>query len=452
MLRAGLLHLDLITFGTEPDGTLAANVCVYSPIGTESAPIIQFYASMGLEQQAKRALNYFLDTQQPDGNIENYNGYTVETGAALWSVGEYFRYTRDRAWIEQIRPKLLKACDYLMRWRAKSFDEKLRGKGYGMIDGKVADPEDPFHQFMLNGYGYLGLSRMAETLGAIDPACGDSLRREAEAWRQDIRESFFQSLAQSPVVPLGDGTRCHPAAPWAAAPGPRLLFLKNEKFRSHGTFTVPDGLLGPMYLVFCEVIEPDEPAARMLLDYHSELMFQENSAFSQPYYSRHNWYQAKTDMVKPFLSTYYHTVAPHADRQTYTFWEHMYKLSAHKTHEEANFLMETRWMLYMEDADTLHLFRVAPRAWFADGERIDLEGVRSYFGRIDARVRSHVGEGYIEATVTCDPERKPSRLAVRLPHPQSKKPVRITGGRYAEPTGSVLIDDFDGEASIRLEY
>ena len=64
-----------------------------------------------------------------------------------------------------------------------------------------------------------------------------------------------------------------------------------------------------MYLVFCEVIEPDEPAARMLLDYHSELMFQENSAFSQPYYSRHNWYQAKTDMVKPFLSTYYHTVA-----------------------------------------------------------------------------------------------------------------------------------------------
>ena len=452
MLRAGLLHLDLITFGTEPDGTLAANVGVYSPIGTESAPIIQFYASMGLEQQAKRALNYFLDTQQPDGNIENYNGYTVETGAALWSVGEYFRYTRDRAWIEQIRPKLLKACDYLMRWRAKSFDEKLRGKGYGMIDGKVADPEDPFHQFMLNGYGYLGLSRMAETLGAIDPACGDSLRREAEAWRQDIRESFFQSLAQSPVVPLGDGTWCPTAAPWAEAPGPRLLFLKNEKFRSHGTFTVPDGLLGPMYLVFCEVIEPDEPAARMLLDYHSELMFQENSAFSQPYYSRHNWYQAKTDMVKPFLSTYYHTVAPHADRQTYTFWEHMYKLSAHKTHEEANFLMETRWMLYMEDADTLHLFRVAPRAWFADGERIDLEGVRSYFGRIDARVRSHVGEGYIEATVTCDPERKPSRLAVRLPHPQGKKPVRVTGGRYDETTESVLIDDFDGEASIRLEY
>ena len=78
--RAGLLHLGLVTFGQEPDGTLAANVGVYSPIGTESAPIIQFYASMGLNDLARRALNYFIETQQENGKIENYNGYMVETG------------------------------------------------------------------------------------------------------------------------------------------------------------------------------------------------------------------------------------------------------------------------------------------------------------------------------------------------------------------------------------
>ena len=71
---------DLVTFGQEPDGTLAANVGVYSPIGTESAPIIQFYASMGLNDLARRALNYFIETQQENGKIENYNGYMVETG------------------------------------------------------------------------------------------------------------------------------------------------------------------------------------------------------------------------------------------------------------------------------------------------------------------------------------------------------------------------------------
>ena len=109
-----------------------------------------------------------------------------------------------------------------------------------------------------------------------------------------------------------------------------------------------------------------QKANSCLLYTSSELMFQENSTFSQPYYSRHNWLQAKKGMVKPFLSTYYHTMAPYADPGTYTFWEHLYKLSPHKTHEEANFLMETRWMLYMEDADTLNLFRVIPRRWMAD--------------------------------------------------------------------------------------
>ncbi|NLO02826.1 MAG: hypothetical protein GX126_11005, partial [Bacteroidales bacterium] len=51
MIRAGLLHLDLITYGNEPDGTLAPLIGVYSPIGTESSPIIQFYCSMGLHDE-----------------------------------------------------------------------------------------------------------------------------------------------------------------------------------------------------------------------------------------------------------------------------------------------------------------------------------------------------------------------------------------------------------------
>ena len=39
--------------------------------------------------------------------------------------------------------------------------------------------------------------------------------------------------------------------------------------------------------------------------------------------------------VKPFLKAYYNAVASLADRQTYTFWEHYFHASPHKTHEEA---------------------------------------------------------------------------------------------------------------------
>nr|MBP7143386.1 hypothetical protein [Opitutaceae bacterium] len=47
MVRAGLLHLDLITYGREPDGALLPAIGIYTAIGSESAPIIQFMDSMG---------------------------------------------------------------------------------------------------------------------------------------------------------------------------------------------------------------------------------------------------------------------------------------------------------------------------------------------------------------------------------------------------------------------
>ena len=355
MIRAGLLHLDLITYGKEPDGTLAPSVGVYSPIGTESSPIMQFYMSMGWNDVAKRSLMYFLDKQHEDGMIQNFGGYMVETGAALWSMGEYFRYTHDTAWVREVEPKLLKACEFLFQWREKNKKDNLIGKGYGMIDGKVADPEDQFHQFMLNGYAYIGISRVAEMLAGIDGTNSVRIRKEAEAWKKDIRISFFNSMAGSPVVPIGDGTWCPTVPPWTEAKAMRLMYLNPETFMSHGTFTVSDAMLGPLYLVFCEVLDPEEQASRMLLSYHSDLFYQRNAAFSQPYYSRHNWVQLKLGMVKPFLKTYYNTFSALADRETYTFWEHLYKVSVHKTHEEAWFLMETRWMLYMEEGQSLNL-------------------------------------------------------------------------------------------------
>lgn len=452
MIRAGLLHLDLITYGKEPNETLAPAIGVYSPIGTESSPIIQFYNSMGLSDIARRSLTYFLDKQHDDGMIQNFGGYMVETGAALWSMGEYFRYTNDTSWIKQFEPKLVKACDFLLHWRAKNKKEELRGKGFGMIDGKVADPEDQFHQYMLNAYAYIGLSRVAEMLENVDPLQSKKLKLEAEAWRRDIRASLMNSLSNSPVVPLGDGRWCPTVPPWTEAIGPRALHISPETFFSHGTVTVPDVLLGPLYLVFCEVLTPDEQVSKMMLDYHSELFYQRNAAFSQPYYSRHNWMQLKLGLVKPFLKTYYNTFSAVADRETYTFWEHVFHVSVHKTHEEGWFLMETRWMLYLEEGQTLKVLPGIPRNWLEDGKKIELKNVASYFGPVSLDVESSTNTGIIEAKITCDSVRKPQNVIIHLPHPEGKKAVRVTGGIYDPETESVLINDFGGTANIKVEF
>src|SRR5690606_10059812 len=98
------------------------------------------------------------------------------------------RYTDDVSWLKDSEYKILKSVDYLLQWRNKNKKEELKGRGYGMIDGKVADPEDHFHQFMLNGYAYLGLSRIAEVLGKVNPGIASQIRKEAEDWKNDILE------------------------------------------------------------------------------------------------------------------------------------------------------------------------------------------------------------------------------------------------------------------------
>lgn len=452
MLKAGLLHLDLITFGDRNQGTLAPNVGVYSPIGTESAPIIQYYESLGLTDQASRCLQYFLDTQQEDGRIVNFGGYTIETGGVLWSIGEYYRYTRDRQWIEKNKPQILKACYYLLEWRRRNLREEFRGRGYGMIDGKVADPVDPYHQFMLNGYSYLGLKRISEVLEEIGCDEAQQLVAEVAAWRQDILDSFHACMASSPVVPVSDGSWCPTCSPWAESPTARFFLHKAEQYRSHGTFMVPDGLLGPLHLIFTEVIDPESRDASLLLKYYRDVVCQGNSLFSQPYYGKHNFIQARLGQVKPFLNTYYYTVAPHFDHSTGTFWEHLFKVSVHKTHEEANFLMETRNMLWLEDGDTLKLLNVIPRRWLENGNKIVLDSVLSYFGTIDLDVTSNVSEGEIRAFVSCPEARRPSTVTVRLPHPDGKKAVQVSGGSYNPDTESVTVNDFSGKAEIILKY
>ena len=452
MIRAGLLHLDLITYGKNPDGTLAPAIGVYTPIGTESSPIVQFYNSMGLADIARRSLTFFLDKQHDDGMIQNFGGYMVETGAALWSMGEYYRYTKDKDWVIKVEPQLLKASQFLLQWRENNKIKELKGRGYGMIAGKVADPEDPFHQYMLNAYAFLGLSRVAEMLTEVDPEQSKRLWLEALAWKEDIRISLENSISNSPVVPLGDGSWSSTVPPWTEAIGPRALHIIPENYVSHGTITAPDVLLGPLYLVFCEVLPPADPISQMMLNYLSELFYQSNAAFSQPYYSRHNWIQLKLGMVKPFLKTYYNTFSALADRETYSFWEHLYQVSPHKTHEEGWFLMETRWMLYLEDGQTLRLLPGIPRKWLEEGKQISLKEVASYFGPLSLSVTSHVNSGSIDASITCNSNYKPHQILIRLPHPEGKKATRVTGGLYEASTESILISDFNGTADIKVEY
>lgn len=452
MIRAGLLHLDLITYGLEPEGNLAPTIGVYSPIGSESSPIIQFLDSMGRHDVARRSLMYFLEKQHSDGFMQNFDSYMLETGAALWSIGEHYRYTRDVEWVKQIEPKLLSACDYILKWRQRNLREELRGRGYGMLEGKVADPEDPYHIFMLNGYHYLGLHRVAEMLANVNPGESGRLAKEAEALRNDIRNALFEAMARSPVVPLGDGSWCPTVPPWVEYRGPLALYAEGGQWSTHGAINARDSILGAHWLLFQEVIDPQEPAATLMLNFHNELLTQHTVAFSQPYYSPHPFAYLMRGEVKPFLKAYYTTFAGLADRQTYTFWEHFFGASPHKTHEEGWFLMQSRRMLYTERGDTLELLPGVPRAYLDDGKRIEIKNAASYFGPFSLLVESNLSQNRIRATVECASERRPKRIELRLPHPEGRKATKIRGATYDPQSERVTVERFNGRSEITLVF
>ncbi len=455
MMRAAKLHLDLVCYGNEPDAAVAPVVGVYSPIGSESSPIIQYLDSVGDHDLARRAIMYFIEKQHDDGFMQNFGSYMLETGAVLWNIGEHYRYTKDIDWIKSIRDRILRACGYIFRWIERNEKEEYRVEGYyGMIDGKVADPEDPYHSYMLNGYAYLGLIRSAEVLADLDKERSEEIKAGATRLLKNIRAALEKNLRESPVIPLGNGRWCPAAPPWAENRGPVALYAEGGSSFTHGTFTARDGHTGPMYLLLQEVVDPNELYGDFIVNGSVELLFQRNVMFSQPYYSPHPYAHLRRGERNAFLKEYYNNVSGLADRETYTFWEHYYQVSPHKTHEEAWFLMRSRWMLYLEDGDHLSIMPGVPRKWLTHGKSIEVSGMKSYFGNIDLHVKSDGDDGMVTVAVRISDLKRslPDRVTVHVPHPNGVKAREVSAGTYDPGSETIVIDDFPGELLLEVNW
>ncbi len=447
-IKAGLLHCDLLALGREPDGPVLPTIGWYSPIGTESAPIMQFFDSMGWHDLAERSIQFFLERQRPDGFIQNFARYESETGPLLWTIGEHYRYTRDAVWLKRVLPKIRKAADYLLAWRERNKKEEFRAKGfYGMVNGKVADPNDYYHSFFLNAGTYLGLKRMAEALVEVDPDYASRLADELPAYRADIRAGFYYAQARAPVFPLGDGSWAPFMPPWVEQTGGISLYADGGNWFSHGSFASRSCLTGPLWLIIGEVLEPDELGADFLIKTNQYPVTLDNAALSQPYYCRHDYAHIRRGEVKAFLKTYYNQITALQDREILAFWEHYHHASQYKTHEQAWFMMQTRWMLWREDGDVLRLLSAIPRAWLEDGREIKLRNVKSYFGAISLHVRSELRQNRIVAEVEVAARTPLRAVVLRLPHPEGRRAIACDGGAYDPEQETVTLT---GKTGMRV--
>ncbi len=451
MIRACRLHLDMVMYGNEPDGVLAPSCGRnYSALAPESANMIQFLDSVGRHSIARRALDYFLEKQQPNGMIQNYAGHQSEPGVVLSMFAKHFRYTRDEAWLRERAPRLMKTADFLLDWRKRNMREELYGKGYGLIDGQSADMKEVFHGFAINASASYGLLDFAGVLAGIMPADAARLHNEASLWRQDLLEAVISSMELAPVVPLGDGSWTSSIPPYPENDLPACLDGRRP-CGTHGTFLTRDNAR-PSALIFYGLFEPGEPRSGRILEYLTDIFHVRNVRHSQPYVSWHPLIHLRRGEVKAFLKSYYNSLASLADRETYTFWEHYHGSCPHKTEADGAFLMQTRWMLWLEEDGALALLPGIPRAWLNDGMSIKLTEVSTYFGRLSLQVRSSVNRGVIKARYELTGNSPPSLIRIRVPHPLGCHPSEVSGGVFDPGSESVVIKNPPREHDIVLKF
>ncbi len=423
----------------------------YCSLDTESHAIIHGMDLMGQHDFARRGFEFFLKRHKPAGYLSH--GYTLMgTGQHLWYGTDHYRLTGDRAWLEQIAPKIVSLCRWTLQQCANTRRQQPDGgrvPEWGMVPPSVAaDWPDFGYIFSVESYFYAGLVHGAQALRDIGQPQAEEFTKAAVDLRRDILRAFQATQAQSPVVPRGDGTWIPYYPLRLFKPGPSEQFFPN-----YLAARLYDVELGSHQMVNTGVLDARDPCVEWMIDHMEDTSFLRESAGSgyfpadvtradwfnragfphdQPYYAHYVELLAARDEVKLLLRSFFNQLATSINREDLTFWENPWTSVWNKTHETGRFLQQARLLLVMERDRDLWLGPFLPAEWLQEGKVVQVENAPTLFGNVSYRIESHVSQGYIHATLT---------LPARNARPQAAQAV-ILRLRHPEgiPMQRVLVD------------
>jgi len=404
----------------------------------------------------------FHGTRIDDTYDYTEQGYGLDHGTVLWTLAEHYRFTRDRAWFAHAWPHMRKAIAWIEAQRAATRRRDARGeklREYGLLPAsQLEDNPDWANWFTINAHAWAGMQHTAEALAEIGDPEAAVMRRQADAYRADLRESVLRAVHAAPVARMQDGTY-----------EPYVPVIPTRRFRLFGPIRAAyyerygparekplmrlgadrDTLCGAVMLVILGVFSPDEPIANWILDDWEDnetlssgmglnihgmtddrywfsqggMVFQANLVNPIPVYlKRHEPQAAIRNLYNDFTACLY----PGVNLFTEEFhqWRHgsgpFYKIS-----DESRFVNRVRDTLVLEDGDSLWLAAGAPRRWLASPDGIRVNGVQTYFGPVSYTMHAGAAPGSVEATVEL-PARNPAQhawLVCRLP---SGHAMRVT--------------------------
>ncbi len=424
----------------------------YSNCGNESCMINQELDQRGLTDDARRRLEVWIRYQGSEpllGRFSDHKGvlhgagsfsflasYNQNHGWILWRLAEHSLYTRDRGWFEHAAPAMLEACDWVLRQRALTLKPMPFSRGWerGFLPaGALEDVQEYRYWLTTNTMIWRGVDAAAEAFEAFGHPEAARLRREADAYRDDLRAGFETMRQHCPLVRLRDGR-------W-------IPYYPSQLYRrGRDVGWIRETLEGSVYLLLSGLYDPRGREARWILD-----DFQDNRYMSPPYgYAivdeEHDWFSRGGLSIQPNLLA---GLLPYLDRDEpelylwmfFNAWvscyreeinamvEHPFPVlgyanTAHpKTSDEANSVMWLRYLFVYGNKEGLFLGRAIPRAWLARPEPIGLAGVHHRWGKTSVEYAPDGEKDAIKAKVSLVFKSKPPRTVVRFRHPDNR-PIR----------------------------
>jgi hypothetical protein len=445
VIRASQVHCMLAARDEDEGRRVAASIAAnhYGALDTESQAVIRGMDMVGQQEFSRRTLDYWLHRYTPQGPMEkNYS--LAATGQNLWTVAEHYQRTGDRAWLEQAAPRLVAACQWISRERTKSMVKDNIGRPvpeWGLMPpGTSADWTTVAYRFYNDSLYHVGLSTASTALADIQRPEVEDLLKDARVYREDIQRAYHWTQERSPVLPL-------PGGAWVRA-YPSL----------HGYFGLPEEYfpgtdmgrtwcyaveLGAHHLAVNGVLDPAATDVTEMIDHMEDVQFLRNGfndypadrnrqdVFNlggfgkvQPYYARNVELYALRDDVKPFIRSYFNSLASLLDPGRLSLWEHFANTFAwNKTHETGWFLCQSRVLFVQERGDELWLAPFVACNWLKGGLTVAVKQAPTRFGPVGYQITSSVDKGFIEASIEPPVRTSPKAIVIRLRHPDGK-PIR----------------------------
>jgi hypothetical protein len=354
-------------------------------------------------------LAMFHSQQKPDGRVGGFAEWGVYSPSMLYSIGQNFLLSGDRASFERVLPPALQALDWCLA-------EVARGQGSSEAPGLIVAPlNDLTHDARAwafpNAYFVAGLDVFGRALAAYGEPRSDAVKVVAAKMREDVERAFARGSVKSPVVQLADGS-WNNYVPCDALTPRRLL----------DQWYPTDVDTGALHLARLGAIDPRGWLTTALLhDHEDNLFLHQWGMANEPVYNQQATAYLLRDEPAAAIRAFYSMMACAFAHQQLTPLEHRWAWGQYygpPSTDGAWFELYRNLLLNELAADgTLFLGQATPRAWLADGQRIRVEGAPTYYGPVNLRLESAAATGTITAQFEFQSDRRPNRVRLRLRHP-----------------------------------